>query len=159
MEEQELQEVAPIPVPYNDVRTEQQEFDYELFSEFFKKYNTTQEEKEKLNKSILEYFKSDEFKKYKSEHTLDKTDKENIKSIKESLENIDKFLSDYKKEQEELRTLNSEKYALTEKNFEENLTSLNTNIERISILLFILITALGVYSFWKFIKSIFSNFI
>ncbi len=157
MEEQEL--INPPPVSSVEVTGVDKEFNYELFSEFFKKYNTTQEEKEKLNKSILEYFKSDEFKKYKSEHTLDKTDKENIKSIKESLENIDKFLSDYKKEQEELRTLNSEKYALTEKNFEENLISLNTNIERISILLFILITALGVYSFWKFIKSIFSNFI
>lgn len=155
----EEQVISPPPVSSNEVSGVEKEFDYELFSEFFKKYNSTQEEKEKLNKSVLEYFKSNEYKKYKSEHTLDKTDKENIESIEKSLKSIDKFLIDYKGEQDEFRNLNQEKYSLTEKSFEENFISLNENVNRISILLFILIVSFGFFAFWKFIKSIFSNFI
>lgn len=154
MEEQELQEVAPIPVPYNDVRTEQQEFDYELFSEFFKKYNTTQEEKEKLNKSILEYFKSDEFKKYKEEHTIDKEDKENIKSIKENLEFI---VSDIKSknivEEKKART-----YSETSETLFSSIDNIKENTHNTMLILFSIIVALVFAWIFKLIWSTLNNY-
>lgn len=155
MEEQELQEVAPVPVPHNDVRTEQQEFDYELFSEFFKKYNSTQEEKNKLNKSILEYLKSDEFKKYKEEHSITKEDKENIKSIKENLEFIVSDIKDKNiSEVERQKT-----YSETQVSFDEKILAMKEGIETTNNILYLIIVFIIFAWIFKLIWNCLSNVI
>lgn len=152
MEEQEL--INPPPVSQNETGVDK-EFNYELFSEFFEKYNSTQEEKDKLNKSILEYFKSDEFKKYKEEHSITKEDKENIKSIKDSLEFIvedikSKNLSDIERQKT---------YSETQVSLDEKILAMKEGIETTNNILYLIIVFIVFAWIFKLIWNCLSNVI
>lgn len=152
MEEQEL--INPPPVSQNETGVDK-EFNYELFSEFFEKYNSTQEEKNKLNKNLLEYFKSDEFKKYKEEHSITKEDKENIKSIKESLDFI---VEDIKSKN--LSNIERQKtYSETQVSFDEKLLSMKEGIETTNNILYLIIVFIVFAWIFKLIWNCLSNVI